>query len=64
MDHSCLPGQLLYLQLKDSKQNQERPRLRFRNTVKQDMKKIDMVRDSWQKMSKCEDGWRCLIKPN
>jgi len=45
VDHSQLPRQLLYSQLKEGKRNQGRLRLRFKHTVKQNMKKIGMDKD-------------------
>ena len=63
MDHNRLPRQLLYSQLKEGRRNQGRPRLRFKDTVKRNMKKLDMDRAKWQKNARNRDGWRCLIRP-
>ena len=63
MDHERLPRQLLYSQLQEGKRNQGRPRLRFKDTIKRNMKKLDIDRSTWQKMASSRDGWRRLIRP-
>ena len=56
IDHERLPWQLLYSQLKEEKRNQGRPRLKFKNTVKRNMKRLGVDRSSWQEMSGSRDG--------
>ncbi|XP_068739254.1 uncharacterized protein [Montipora capricornis] len=48
MDHARLPRQLLYSQLCEGKCNQGRPRLRFKDTVKRNLEKLDIDGRSWQ----------------
>lgn len=64
MDHSRLPRQLLYSQLKEGKRNQGRPRLRFKDTVKRNLKKLDLGVNQWQELARNRDCWRCKIRPN
>ena len=49
MDHQRLPRQLLYSQLCEGKRSRGRPRLRFKDTVKRNFKKLDIDRSSWQR---------------
>ena len=63
MDHQRLPWQLLYLQLCEGKRNLGRPRLRFKDTIKRNLEKLDMDRSSWQQKAKDRAVWRNLIRP-
>ena len=63
IDHNRLPRQLLYSQLKEGRRNQGRPRLRLKDIVKRNVKKLDMDRENWQKNARNRDGLRCLIRP-
>ena len=63
MDHQRLPRQLLYSQLCEGKCNQGRPRLRFKDTVKRNLEKLDIDRSSWQQKAKDRAMWRNLIRP-
>jgi hypothetical protein len=63
MEHGRLPRQLLYSQLKEGKRNQGRPRLRFKDTVKRNLKKLNVDKNHWQKKARSRDGWRCVIRP-
>ena len=63
MDHNRLPRQLLCSRLKEGKHNQGRPGLGFKDTVKRNMKKLDMDRANWQKNARNRYGWICLIRP-
>ena len=63
MDHQRLPRQLLYSQLCEDKRNQGRPRLRFKDTVKRNLEKLEIDRSSWQLKAKDRAVWRNLIRP-
>ncbi|XP_068739250.1 uncharacterized protein [Montipora capricornis] len=63
MDHARLPRQLLNSQLCEGKRNQGRPRLRFKDTVKRNMEKLDIDRSPWQQKAKDRAVWRNLIRP-
>ena len=43
-----LPRQLLYSQLRDGKRNHGRPRLRFNDIVKRNLKRKNILLDSWR----------------
>lgn len=58
MDHRRLPKQLLYLQLCEGKYNQSIRRLRFKDTVKRNLRKLDTERSSWQRMD--SEGQSCV----
>ena len=62
-DHQRLARQLLYSQLCEGKRNQGRPRLRFKDTVKRNLEKLDIDRSSWQQKAKDRAVWRNLIRP-
>ena len=63
MDHQRFPRQLLHSQLCKGKRNQGRPRLRFKDTVKRNLKKLDIDRSSWQRKVKDRAAWRKLTRP-
>ena len=48
MDAERLPRQLLYSQLSSGARNQGRPRLRFKDVVKRNLKWRDVSLDTWQ----------------
>jgi len=43
IEYIAVPRELLYSQLKEGKHNQGRPRLRFKDTVRGNMKKMEMA---------------------
>ena len=63
MGQERLPRRLLYSQLCEGKRNQGRPRLRFKDVAKRNMKwrKIDV--ESWQSTANNRAVWRAAIKP-
>ena len=63
MDHQPLPQQLLYSQLCERKRNLAGPRLRFKDTVKRNLEKLDIDRSSWQQKAKDRAAWRNLTRP-
>ena len=63
LDHQRLPLQLLYSQLCEGKRNLGRPRLRFKDTVKRNLEKLDIDRSSWRQKAKDRATWRNLISP-
>ena len=66
MDRNRLPRQLLYSQLCNGKRNQGRPRLRFKDIVKRNIKCRDINVDIWQPLTQNRLAWRRIIrmKPN
>ena len=63
MENDRLPKQLLYSQLCEGKRNQGRPRLRFKDVVKRNMKHQQINLKSWQTMSGNRAARRSVIKP-
>ena len=62
MDNDRLPQQLVYSQLKDGKRNQGRPRLRFKDVAKRNMKWRDINTSSWQTLARNRVAWRTATK--
>ena len=62
-DHQPLPRQLLYSQSCEGKRNLGKPRLRFKDTVKRNLEKLDIDRSSWKQKAKDRAAWRNLISP-
>ena len=62
MDHQRPPRQLLYLQLCEGKRSRGRPRLRFKDTVKRNLEKLD-IDSSWQRKAKNRAAWKNLDRP-
>ena len=63
MDYQRLPRQLLNSQLCKGKLNRDRPRLRFKDTVKLNLKKLDIGRSSWQRKAMNRAAWKNLVRP-
>lgn len=63
MGKERLPRQLLYSQLCDGKRSLGRPRLRFKDVAKRNMKWRDMDIDRWQATAANRVVWRSTIKP-
>ena len=60
MSPERLPKQILYSQLSSGKRG--RPRLRFKDTIKRNMKLRDTKTDSWTPLSQQRDKWRATVK--
>ena len=63
MEHSRLPRQLLYSQLKEGKRNTGRPRLRLKDVAKRNMKWRAINLSSWQQTANNRAAWRVATKP-
>ena len=61
MDHERLPRQILYSQILKGKWNQERPRLRFQDTIKRNMKRMDVNNSIWQEKAKVGTAGKVLL---
>ena len=57
-----LPKQVLYSQLSSGHRKRGRPRLRFKVTIKKNLKLRDIKTDSWTSLSEQGDQWRALVK--
>ena len=61
MDDSRLPKQILYSQLKEGVRGIGRPRLRFKDTVKRNLKDKKIPVGSWQSLSRNRCQWRDMV---
>ena len=62
MSSDRLPKQVLYSQLSSGHRKRERPRLRFKDTIKRNLKLRDIKIDSWTSLSQQRDKWRAIVK--
>ena len=57
-----LPRQVLYSQLPDGQRSRGRPRLRYKDTIKRNLKKRDIDTNLWKSMALQRDVWRDTVK--
>ena len=57
-----LPRQVLYSQLPDGQRPRGRPRLRYKDTIKRNLKKRDIDTNSWNYLALQRDVWRDTVK--
>ena len=57
-----LPRQLLYSQLCEGSRNRGRPKLRFKDVMKRNMKERNINNNIWQQTAEDRPGWRRKIK--
>ncbi|KAK2173983.1 hypothetical protein NP493_838g03020 [Ridgeia piscesae] len=57
-----LPKQIPYSLLSSVHSKRGRPRLRFKDTVKRNLKLSDIKTESWISLSQQRDKWRAIIK--
>ena len=62
MSPDRLPKQVLYSQLSSGNRKRGRPRLRFKDTIKRNLKLRDIKIDSWTSLSQQRDKWRAAVK--
>ena len=62
MSPDRLPKQIVYSQLSSGHRNRGRPRLRFKDTIKRNLKLRDIKTDSWTSLSQQKDKWRGIVK--
>ena len=62
MSPDRLAKQILYSQLSSGHRKRERPRLRFKDTIKRNLKLRDIKIDSWTSLSQQRDKWRATVK--
>lgn len=63
MEKERLPRQLLYSQLCKGKRSRGRPRLRYKDAVKRNLKVRDIELSAWQQLADNRATWRSIIKP-
>ncbi|KAK2185317.1 hypothetical protein NP493_240g02001 [Ridgeia piscesae] len=61
MSPDRLPKQVLYSQLSSSHRKRGRPRLRFKDTIKRNLKLKNTKTDTWTSLSQQRDKWRALV---
>ena len=57
-----LPRQVLYSQLPDGQRPRGRARLRYKDTIKRNLKKRDIDTNSWKSLALQRDVWRDTVK--
>ena len=57
-----LPKQILYSQLSSGHRQRGRPRLRFKDTTKRNLKLRDIKTDSWTSLSQQRTKWSAVVK--
>ena len=62
MSPDRLPKQVLYSQLSSGHRKRGRSRLRFKDTIKRNLKLRDIKNDSWTSLSQQIDLWRATVK--
>ena len=62
MSPDRLPKHVLYSQLSSGHRKRGRPRLRFKYTIKRNLKMRDINIDSWTSLSQQRDKWRATVK--
>ena len=62
MSPDRLPKQVLYSQLSSGHRKRERPRFRFKDTIKRNPELRDIKTDSWASLSQQRDKWRAIVK--
>ena len=62
MSPDRLPKQVLYSQLSSGHRKRGRPRLRFKDTIKRNLKMRDIKIESWTSLSQQRDKWRATVK--
>ena len=56
-----LPKQVLYSQMSSGHRKRGRPRLRFKDTIKRNLKLRDIKTNTWTSLSQQRDKWRALV---
>ena len=62
MSPDRLPKQVLYSQLSSCYRKRECPHLRFKDTIKRNLKLRDTKSDTWRALSQQRDKWRASVK--
>ena len=62
MDDNCLPKRLLYGELTVGKRPLGRPKKRYKDTLKEALKKCDIPHSTWEQRAQNRVEWRSLVK--
>ena len=62
METDRLPREILYGELRDGARKVGRPLLRYKDTIKRDLKAVKINTNSWEDTAANVDAWRLQIK--
>jgi len=62
MPQDRLPKQIMFSQLPVGQRKKGRPRLRYKDTIKRNMKQRNIMLTSWAKLSLLRNEWRAAVK--
>ncbi|KAK2188844.1 hypothetical protein NP493_122g06014 [Ridgeia piscesae] len=62
MSPDRLQNQIIYSQLSSGRSKRGHPRLRFKDTIKRNLKLRNIKTDSWTSLSQQRDKWRPIVK--
>ena len=62
MEDTRLPKRLLYGELTSGKRSLGRPRLRYKDTLKASLKRVDIPHTTWEDHAKTRPVWRSLVR--
>lgn len=61
LENTRLPKQILFSQLTDGHRGRGRPKLRYKDTIKRNLKDLSIPTADWCKLAEDRDRWRVLI---
>ena len=61
MPDNRLPKQLLYGELKSGRRNRAKPKKRWKDSLKESLKKIDIDANNWETLATDRAAWRAMI---
>ncbi len=62
MEEYRLPKRIFYGKLMQGKCPQHKPRMRFKDVIKNKLKALNIDPDNWEELAKKRDKWRYLIR--
>ena len=62
MNGGRIPRDLLYGELSSGNRNLGRPRLRYRDMCKRDMKKLSINKNEWDELGTDRSKWSCYLQ--
>ena len=61
MGNERIPKSMLYSELVDGKRKRGRPKLRFNDVCKRDLKSLNVGNDKWEEVANDRDKWRSSV---